>query len=110
MRAWLSPLLCAGCATGAPVHLPRTALPTSAAVAQLDGVDIHVETVNEGSWTEHPGLKARLIWNEPAMLWGKDVPGHRDVVVPLVPLPSFEVTIENRTGETLSLADAEVVV
>jgi hypothetical protein len=110
MRASIITFLCAGCATSAPIPLPRTAVSRQALVSSGDGVDIRVEPINERNWTEHPALKARMAWDEPAMVWALDAGGHRDLVVPLVPLPSFEVTIENRSPQPVSFANVDLEV
>jgi hypothetical protein len=74
-----------------------------------EGVDVHVEAVNERNWMEHGALNARLVWDERAMPWGLYAGAdRRDLVVPLVPLPAFEVTIENHTAETVSFAGSSI--
>jgi hypothetical protein len=89
--------------------LPRNALGRPVATVYEDDVLMTLQPVNEHNWARFTGLKTRLTWEEPTLLWG--IPGQRrDLVLPLVPLPSLQVTLENHGAAPLSFRDADLVV
>jgi hypothetical protein len=76
-----------------------------------EDIAVSVRPVNESNWKIFPNLQTRLQWDEPLATWGLlSNPSPRDVTLPLVPLPSFEVTIQNRSQVPLSFAASELIV
>src|SRR5258706_8638177 len=78
------------CAHADRFPMPVNALSaTSPAIHVDDSLVVVVQPITEQSWTRFATLKTRLRWEERPLSWGLGTsPVARDLVVPLVPLPS----------------------
>jgi hypothetical protein len=92
--------------------LPQTALTPTVTQDLQDGVQITVRPVNQLTFAHFPTLSLRLRWHESPIFWRllPESTPDRDLVLPLVPLPSLAITIANHGTAAVSLRSAHVTV
>lgn len=111
LRLAAAALLFTACAT-TTYRIPSSSLATIAAQPARDAdVEVTLEPVTDTTFNQYPQLSHALHWDETATQWG--VPtraSQRDLLLPLVPLPSFFVTITNDGDEPLTLAASRIAI
>lgn len=94
---------------GVPVLVPaQGAEPNSS----QDNVTVTVVPIHAGNYTQFPQINKRVTWQEPTgnrnLLTGAEEFRERHADWILLPLPSFQIAIENRTGHVIRGAGAVV--
>jgi hypothetical protein len=101
--------LCPACE---PTHyaLPSNALRYASATRDDDGLRVTLTPVTQLHQT--PALMARMLWRQSPLYWGVALreKENQDLILPLVPLPSLQVTIENQGREPIRFAGADIQV